>query len=71
MKKLSQNESLDTLCYRVRSAMNISQAEFAKKIGVSERTVTRWEKKQLRLSNTSSTLLKMLAGKYGVNEPDE
>jgi DNA-binding XRE family transcriptional regulator len=43
-RKLQKLDKPDTLCFRVRSALDMTQADFAAHIGTTENTIYRWEK---------------------------
>lgn len=60
----------DTLSYRVREAMGISQRELAELLTVSEYTVSRWETGVFNPSRLALRALEKLARKHGVKAPD-
>jgi len=46
---------------KLRKRLGLTQPSFAKLLGVSEITVSRWENGRLGLSSTTRTLLELLA----------
>lgn len=67
MKKLSQKSDKDSLCYRVRAAMKLSQRDFAQVLGVHVRTISKWEGHERTPNSAAQMLLKMLAKKHNVS----
>jgi len=59
----------DTLAYRVRAKLEISQAEFSKLLGVSEKTVGAWENGRA-VSHFVLPKLEKLARQNDVTVPD-
>lgn len=63
MKKLSTKKSTRTLCYDIRAAMDMSQVDFAKEVGVSEKTIANWETGSVQPSGAAMTVLCILQKK--------
>ena len=47
---------------RLRKRMALTQEQLAKKIGVTENTVARWERNEVSISEPATKLVKILAG---------
>jgi len=45
----------------IRTKLGLTQAEFAKKVGVATNTVTRWEGGMLGIRESAARLMKLLA----------